>query len=249
MSSHPSIEDTLRRFLTGRVIFVSVIGSTAWGMNRPESDLDLFGVVIDPIDRVLFDGPRGGKFNVVNEEGGGRIDLTLHELSKFVRFVHDGNPNFVLAAASPIYVANEFGELMRRYLLEHRNDNIIRKAINMGYSVLRSVERGKFEITDVPKITRMLVFARRWVEGKSPEELFSPEDTIGMGIEGLKREIERLEGIEIDPRSGNFTLEDAKDLVVSIRLDFDPDILQRYAEDGKLRPEIMKRKKRRVRSN
>ena len=74
--------------LPGTVLLSGIVGSTAYGLNRPGSDKDRLGVFAVPTE-ALF-GLHTGEFDtVVNPQG---TDETLHESAKFVRLALACNP-------------------------------------------------------------------------------------------------------------------------------------------------------------
>lgn len=78
------------------VEFEFVAGSTAYGLNTPDSDEDIVGGYIIPTDRIL--GLKNFQETVVRHEP----DATYHEIKKLIHLACKGNPNVM-----------EFGEIYK----------------------------------------------------------------------------------------------------------------------------------------
>jgi predicted nucleotidyltransferase len=68
------------------VLLAGIVGSTAYGLSGPGSDVDRLGLFAAPT--VAFHGLRGPKESIVTTEP----DLTLHEAGKWCRLALNGNP-------------------------------------------------------------------------------------------------------------------------------------------------------------
>src|SRR5688572_13081210 len=68
------------------VLLAGTVGSTAYGLSGPGSDVDRLGLFAAPT--VAFHGLRGPKESIVTTEP----DLTLHEAGKWCRLALNGNP-------------------------------------------------------------------------------------------------------------------------------------------------------------
>ena len=81
--------------MDGTLILEGIVGSTAYGLTRPGSDVDRLGVFVAPLDAVLgLDGPAviaGKKASVVTHAP----DRTVHELSKFLNLAVACNPTIM----------------------------------------------------------------------------------------------------------------------------------------------------------
>jgi len=86
-------------------LFVTEVGSSMWGMQRPDSDTDLFQVYVASTKDIL----RGtadvrSKFIQVDNQ-----DIAVHEVGKVVEQLIKGNFNFLVGVMSPVVVeSNEF---------------------------------------------------------------------------------------------------------------------------------------------
>ena len=68
-----------------------IVGSTAYGLNHDDSDLDRLGVFIAPTKDVAGLNWSSARESHVNQ-GPGRDDFAEHEIAKFLKLVLKGNP-------------------------------------------------------------------------------------------------------------------------------------------------------------
>lgn len=95
------------------LILEGVVGSTAYGLTRPGSDVDRLGVHVAPLDAVLgLDGP-----TVVSGKKATRVehhpDRTRHELAKFLTLALACNPTIMELLWLPRWETQSYeGELL-----------------------------------------------------------------------------------------------------------------------------------------
>ena len=75
-------------------LFLAVSGSHMWDLNRPGSDLDVRGIYLDPLEKVLALHPGQDTVEAVDILGG-KVDLQLYELGKALRMLDNNNGNLV----------------------------------------------------------------------------------------------------------------------------------------------------------
>lgn len=119
-----------------RTILLCKHGSHCYGLETPESDLDLRGVLIEPIEFVIsfsknFEQTENVKFKGFEDSN----DCTIFGLRKFAKLAADANPNVIeilFVEPSEIIHKNEFGDR----LLEMRDLFLTRKAFHTfgGYA-------------------------------------------------------------------------------------------------------------------
>ncbi len=63
------------------ILSATLMGSHLWGQARADSDYDVFMVLMDPIDRVLFDGPSHKPRLEKCEIDGIKLDIMGYEIS------------------------------------------------------------------------------------------------------------------------------------------------------------------------
>jgi uncharacterized protein len=76
------------------IIFESVMGSHAYGTFTPESDVDLRGVFIQPLDHAL-------KYGWIEQISDETNDVTFYELGRFMQLLQGNNPNILEMLAAP----------------------------------------------------------------------------------------------------------------------------------------------------
>jgi hypothetical protein len=86
-----------------RTLFVTCVGSHMWGMESPESDIDLVKIYITPTRFIL----RGEKIphtvgQKMTERGGVIYDILAWEVGHLINQLINGNVNAIWNAASPL---------------------------------------------------------------------------------------------------------------------------------------------------
>lgn len=126
-------------FWETNLIYKVVAGSRAYGLDRPESDLDVRGVCIPPRPYLL-----GLSDFEQWEQQDDADDTVIYALTKFVRLALACNPNIIellYTAPRHILYINEYG----RRLVEHRDLFLSKQARHTfaGYAIsqLRRIER------------------------------------------------------------------------------------------------------------
>lgn len=85
-------------------LFETNIGSHAWQMNRPDSDIDLFSAYIIPTRDLLSGRNHGYGSHCSGSSGAGEEDRVSHEIGKVVNMLIKGNINFLVGVLSPIVI-------------------------------------------------------------------------------------------------------------------------------------------------
>lgn len=137
--------------LTANVILEAIVGSTAYGLATPESDVDKLGVFILPTAEFSrLDMPKDTEFSRVAHEP----DVTLHELGKFCRLALQCNPTILELLWVPdelVTTMSEEGRQLRARREWFATADLV-CASYMGYATSqfkRLSERGDF--ASVPK--------------------------------------------------------------------------------------------------
>lgn len=91
------------------IIFEGISGSIAYGTNTPDSDKDIRGVFVQPLEHAL----KYGFIDQVNDE---LHDTVFYELGRFINLLSKNNPNIIEILALPedciIYCDEMFRQLM-----------------------------------------------------------------------------------------------------------------------------------------
>jgi len=92
------------------VILMVLAGSRAYGTQNPDSDRDLRGVCIPPLEYIVG----LGRFEQMHTEGSG--DQVIYDLRKFLRLAADSNPNILemlWTEGGDILICTEAGKRLR----------------------------------------------------------------------------------------------------------------------------------------
>ncbi len=118
MANKDEVIDWIRK-RGGEPLFLGVTGSHMWGLNRPDSDLDIRGVYLDPLEKVVALHPGRDTIEAVGILGG-EVDIQLYELKKAFSMLHNSNGNLVELLLSPTCFFStpmiDFPDLARRHL-------------------------------------------------------------------------------------------------------------------------------------
>jgi len=122
-------------------------GSHLYGTSTPESDVDIRGICLAPIETLL------GLSNFKQYQGGADCDLVIYELRRFCALALDANPNIldILMAPKETWQVHD-GRWEAIY--EHRHAFLSQKVRHTfsGYAVsqLKRIERHRHWIVDPP---------------------------------------------------------------------------------------------------
>jgi len=78
----------------GLIIFSAIMGSTAYGTNTPESDIDIRGIYVQPLDSILGMG-------YVDQVADSSNDTTYYEIRRFLELLQTNNPNILELLNAP----------------------------------------------------------------------------------------------------------------------------------------------------
>lgn len=91
------------------IIFESIMGSRAYGTATPESDTDIRGVFIQPLEDIL-------KYGFVDQVSDETNNTTYYELGRFVDLLIGNNPNITELLAAPedcVLIEKDFFKILR----------------------------------------------------------------------------------------------------------------------------------------
>lgn len=148
----------------GSPLLIGVVGSRAYGMNRPDSDTDRLGVFAAPT--VAFHGlhpPTGKAATIARHEP----DVTMHEAAKMAALCLNGNPTVLELLWLPDY---ELTTPLGRALVEIRSKFLsavrVRNAY-LGYATQqfqKLTDKGRFPDVPVDRIRKHAVHLMRLVD-------------------------------------------------------------------------------------
>ena len=105
--------------LSNNIIFLTVAGSQLYGLNTPESDTDLRGVMLDPVDSLLgltnfeqqeyrsFDNPVSEFVHMFTDIESD--DVQIYGLRKFFKLLLENNPNILELLFADNIIPNYYG--------------------------------------------------------------------------------------------------------------------------------------------
>lgn len=111
------------------IIFEGIVGSHAYGLNTPTSDIDYKGVFIQPLESILG----MGYIEQISDE---KNDTTFYEIKRYLELVTTNNPNILELLNLPEDMTI-YKHPVYNLVLEHRNIFLTKTCKNSfaGYAV------------------------------------------------------------------------------------------------------------------
>jgi len=112
------------------IIMETIVGSQAYGISTPTSDIDIKGVFVQPLDDIL----RNGYIDQVSDETN---DTTFYEIKRFFQLLKTNNPTILELLASPADCILHEDPIFSKYVTQHK-DKFLTKICKMsfgGYAV------------------------------------------------------------------------------------------------------------------
>jgi hypothetical protein len=113
----------------GLIIFEAIMGSQAYGTNTPQSDTDIRGVFVQPLEDAL-------KYGYVDQVSDETNDTTFYELGRFMFLLIGNNPNILELLAAPEDCVIYRDDMFK--LLENAKDKFLTKRVRWtfaGYAI------------------------------------------------------------------------------------------------------------------
>lgn len=116
------------KWLTNNVHFLTIMGSRAYGTETPESDYDIYGWCIPPLDILFpwkkglvygFDGfPNFEQFETknINDGNGKELSFNIYNITKYFLLCANNNPNMLNSLYVPqncILICSPIGQMVR----------------------------------------------------------------------------------------------------------------------------------------
>jgi len=113
------------------ILFKTVVGSHAWNMQRPDSDIDIFEGYIVPTKDILSGILRQNSHFTAGEAK----DESRHEIGVIIEQLLKGNFNFMVGVCSPITEEDKYGYLAELRDIVKRNlaKNIYHSTMGLAY--------------------------------------------------------------------------------------------------------------------
>jgi len=137
------------------------VGSHMWGMNRPDSDVDIFEIyVAETRDVLLGHVP---KSYCVKVEGKNE-DKAQHELGKVVNMLLAGNVNFVWGVSSPVIIYDtETFRTLRELWWQHKSKNLYHSVRGLALHNLKKLGATGMTEKKARTILRTIEMARTYL--------------------------------------------------------------------------------------
>lgn len=113
----------------GLIIFEAIMGSQAYGTSTPQSDTDIRGVFVQPLEDAL-------KYGYVEQVSDEKNDTTYYELGRFMHLLIGNNPNILELLAAPEDCVLYCDPMFK--LLENTKDFFLTKRVRWtfaGYAI------------------------------------------------------------------------------------------------------------------
>ena len=115
---------------TSGLVLMGVVGSTAYGLNRPGSDVDRIGVFVRPTLDFLGLNPPAIR-DATQTRSSSDPDTTVHELGKFCSLALQANPTISELLWLPEY---EFIDtIVGEWLIDHRKKFLSKRYVRNAY--------------------------------------------------------------------------------------------------------------------
>jgi hypothetical protein len=178
------------------VLLSTVVGSRAWGMQRPDSDTDRFVVHAAPILQVLA----GEDYSTVDQFQTETEDITFYELKTVCDQIIKGNPNFIIGVLAPeATYQDDTGQKLRNITRANLAKNIypgIRGMVTGGvkrYKLSNLDPTSPMAVKKCGQMLRFLDFGCRVLQGQTklfeaiPEEYCTIQN-VELGLKMLDDE-------------------------------------------------------------
>ncbi len=172
-----------------KTLWVTNIGSHAWLMTRPDSDIDIFTSYIIPSKDILSGKIRMSGSYCSGSSGPGETDSVSHEIGKIVDELIKGNINFLVGTLSPLIISQHKDCLisLKNIVINHgQTKACIHSIRGLAVHNYRKFIIGQDTARDYPliklcnTINRVLLFGINLLDGKGfrfePVKNQTPED-------------------------------------------------------------------------
>lgn len=208
-------------FLVDGTVYLTYMGSVAYGVQREGSDLDVYGVCVPPLD-ILYPSTYGGHiegftnddkqvFNQWQETGIGykKYDFNIYNIAKYFLLCMNGNPNMVDSLFTPVNCiihCDAIGKHIRDYRKIFLSKKMWHTFKGYAYSQMSKIHNGMnknnpVRSADIEKWGYDLKFAYHLVRLLNEVEMILTDYDLD-----LQRNNEQLKSI----RRGEWKLEDVE---------------------------------------
>lgn len=146
-----------------KVIFKTIAGSHLYGTARPDSDIDIRGVCLPPME-ALLGLARFEQHEVPNE------DTVIYDLRKFCRLALKANPNILEMLFVPedaILEIDEYGEQLLENRMLFLSTRVVHTYSGYAFAQLKRIEGHRRWLLNPPIEPTMGQFSGELVEGQA----------------------------------------------------------------------------------
>lgn len=120
-----------------KYLFKTIVGSTLWKMNSPNSDVDYFGCYKGNTDAILIGKTSAIKSYFVTKPNGENYDESIYEIGTILHELLKGNINFLIGVfGNPVINGKEL-QFLKTYMEEHPTKNFFKSINGMALSNYR----------------------------------------------------------------------------------------------------------------
>ena len=231
------------------LLFKVIAGSNAYGLNTPESDVDIKGIFLIPNEYRLGNGYIEQISNPTN-------DITFYELNRFMNLLSENNPNIIEMLFTPkdkiLFMDNRF-----EYLYENRHQFLtkqiqstfggyaisqIKKARGLNKKIVRPVDKEKKTPLDFcyiyEKDNGYMMTAKQWLRKHNKEQEYIGLSELPNGVQTYKVYYDYdkclgFKGIELENSNEVRHSEIPKEYPLEAFLFFNKDGYSTYCKDYK----------------
>lgn len=167
------------------LLFEAIVGSQAYGLSTPESDVDIKGVFLLPNDYLLV----GDYIPQISDE---KNNITYYELNRFMELIKENNPNIIELLFSNDDMIQYCHPLFKNFILNNKEHFLtkklehtfggyaisqIKKARGLNKKIVNPIEKEKKTPLDFchifDKETGYMMLANQWLKkmGYKQEEI------------------------------------------------------------------------------
>ena len=175
------------------LLWQTLVGSHAWGMNRPDSDRDMFECFIYPTSAILRGEASRESFFTHNE----REDTHSHEAGVVATQLLKGNINFLIGVIATPIMETKYLTSLREFIVTNPTRNFYHSIRGMAlHNYGKYMADKECDPKRSPKILRVIEFGIRLLtEGK-----LELKPLTRVSIEEIPEAVKRLDGAYVNSK-------------------------------------------------
>lgn len=162
------------------IILEGIVGSTAYGLNTPDSDIDLLGIYVAELDEIL------GFYSVKETITHTNPDYTYHEVGKYLKLAMNCNPTILeLMYLDSWNICTPYGKLItenrHHFLSNHIFNSYGKYALSQARKLSKGLIKGRYE-KHARHCFRLLLQGKQLLEtGTMDVKLKNPDYIMNIG--------------------------------------------------------------------